>query len=393
MMTLNALTVLQPQLSTQSASVDYRAKKPLANDKQSSATQNTLQSAIVISPDKDAKPLSDLPRLKEAKEVSRSTYGLVLTELIYLLKKIDQDALKMSADGMVASKLSVDRKAASIRQEGVLNCASQVTGAVVQMGVSFYSFAGATKNLRKQNALDKEGVAPNKAKIDNLKNKKIEDVDKVGKDYQSKLDRLNAKHNEVNQQTLKAIEKNNNDIANLERNTRKIDDPDITKVDLKNHDLLELKRMDRKYLNREHKENLAFQRAARDSIQSAKNDDINRISNKYDNEMNELLSDTSPIDNQKAYNDAGNKAEQFRMMSHLSHPIGSIFSSSIAVAAMNERAAATLAELEASVDNKTTDNNRERSNSYKSTAIELLNSIKNILQDRTNAAGEIIRRC
>jgi len=393
MMTLNALTVLQPQLSTQSAGVDYRAKKPLANDKQSSATQNTLQSAIVISPDKDAKPLSDLPRLKEAKEVSRSTYGLVLTELIYLLKKIDQDALKMSADGMVASKLSVDRKAASIRQEGVLNCASQVTGAVVQMGVSFYSFAGATKNLRKQNALDKEGVAPNKAKIDNLKNKKIEDVDKVGKDYQSKLDRLNAKHNEVNQQTLKAIEKNNNDIANLERNTRKIDDPDITKVDLKNHDLLELKRMDRKYLNREHKENLAFQRAARDSIQSAKNDDINRISNKYDNEMNELLSDTSPIDNQKAYNDAGNKAEQFRMMSHLSHPIGSIFSSSIAVAAMNERAAATLAELEASVDNKTTDNNRERSNSYKSTAIELLNSIKNILQDRTNAAGEIIRRC
>ena len=159
---------------------------------------------------------------------------------------------------MVASKLSIDRKAASIRQEGVLNCASQVTGAVVQMGVSFYSFAGATKNLRKQNALDKEGVAPNKAKIDNLKNKKIEDVDKVGKDYQSKLDRLNAKHNEVNQQTLKAIEKNNNDIANLERNTRKIDDPDITKVDLKNHDLLELKRMDRKYLNREHKENLAF---------------------------------------------------------------------------------------------------------------------------------------
>lgn len=393
MMTLNALTVLQPQLSTQSAGVDYRAKKPLANDKQSSATQNTLQSAIVISPDKDAKPLSDLPKLKEAKEVSRSTYGLVLTELIYLLKKIDQDALKMSADGMVASKLSVDRKAASIRQEGVLNCASQVTGAVVQMGVSFYSFAGATKNLRKQNALDKEGVAPNKAKIDNLKNKKIEDVDKVGKDYQNKLDRLNAKHNEVNQQTLKAIEKNNNDIANLERNTRKIDDPDITKVDLKNHDLLELKRMDRKYLNREHKENLAFQRAARDSIQSAKNDDINRISNKYDNEMNELLSDTSPIDNQKAYNDAGNKAEQFRMMSHLSHPIGSIFSSSIAVAAMNERAAATLAELEASVDNKTTDNNRERSNSYKSTAIELLNSIKNILQDRTNAAGEIIRRC
>lgn len=392
-MTLNALTVLQPQLSTQSAGVDYKAKKPLANDKQSSATQNTLQSAIVISPDKDAKPLSDLPKLKEAKEVSRSTYGLVLTELIYLLKKIDQDALKMSADGMVASKLSVDRKAASIRQEGVLNCASQVTGAVVQMGVSFYSFAGATKNLRKQNALDKEGVAPNKAKIDNLKNKKIEDVDKVGKDYQSKLDRLNAKHNEVNQQTLKAIEKNNNDIANLEKNTRKIDDPDITKVDLKNHDLLELKRMDRKYLNGEHKENLAFQRAARDSIQSAKNDDINRISNKYDNEMNELLSDTSPIDNQKAYNDAGNKAEQFRMMSHLSHPIGSIFSSSIAVAAMNERAAATLAELEASVDNKTTDNNRERSNSYKSTAIELLNSIKNILQDRTNAAGEIIRRC
>lgn len=338
----------------------------------------------------------DYPVLSKRRGVKPADFGLTVTDLIFLLKKLDQIALKQSSDGMVAAKASVDRKAEAIKQEGILNCASQVTGTAVQLGVTLFGSYKSRKSLAKQNSIEKNSQNQKNKSLAELDNKLVDNKNKLSNDFDKQSVRYANKGAEVNNSTKSQINKLKNEISNLEdehhtllKANKNISSNESDYVQSKiNYKKSELAR-----LEGELSANTAMQRESLNTLSADKDKELAKLQSGYDRDKFKIENEPEPLNDTKAYQKAGDKIERYRSYGHLSHAIGSIFSSSIAVAAYTEKAKQANAELESSVDHKTTDNNRDRSNSYKSSASELINSINNILEKHASTIGDIARKC
>lgn|GEM_PF-2431006 len=338
----------------------------------------------------------DYPVLSKRRGVKPADFGLTVTDLIFLLKKLDQIALKQSSDGMVAAKASVDRKSQAIKQEGILNCASQVTGAAVQLGVTLFGSYKSRNSLAKQNSIEKNSQNQKNKSLAELDNKLVDNKNKILNAFDKQSTRYIDKGTEINNSTKSQINKLKNEISALEgehhvllKANKNISSNESDYVKLKiNYKKSELAR-----LEGELSDNMAMQRESVNALSSDKDKALAKLQSGYDKDKFKIDNEPEPVSNTKAYQKAGDKIERYRNYSHLSHAIGSIFSSSISVDAFSEKAKQANAELESSVDHKTTDNNRERSNSYKSSASELINSINNILEKHASTIGDIARKC
>jgi hypothetical protein len=267
-------------------------------------------------------PSSSSPVLNTRSRGTASDFSLSITDLIFLLKKLDQIALKQSADGMINAQSSVNSKATSIRQEGIYNCSAAVAGGITQIAVMGASYVLSAHSLRKQKGIDGAAEKIKQDGISQIGAKRDKNIADINEKYKPQLDEIHPK-----------IEERDGHIKN---------------------------------------ENANFE------LEKAK----------LENQRNALSND-----DKKRYMNASLNVEKYRTLGQLSHSMGNMISSSVSIGASEERAKSSLAEMSSSVENKVTDNNRERSNNYKNTASELINSMNRILENISNTIGEIARKC
>jgi hypothetical protein len=280
-------------------------------------------------------PSSSSPVLNTRSRGTASDFSLSITDLIFLLKKLDQIALKQSADGMINAQSSVNSKATSIRQEGIYNCSAAVAGGITQIAVMGASYVLSAHSLRKQKGIDGAAEKIKQDGISQIGAKRDKNIADINEKYKPQLDEIHPKiDNEYG--------------GALSRPIREERDGHI-----KN-------------------ENANFE------LEKAK----------LENQRNALSND-----DKKRYMNASLNVEKYRTLGQLSHSMGNMISSSVSIGASEERAKSSLAEMSSSVENKVTDYNRERSNNYKNTASELINSMNRILENISNTIGEIARKC
>jgi hypothetical protein len=236
---------------------------------------------------------------------------------------------------MINAQSSVNSKATSIRQEGIYNCSAAVAGGITQIAVMGASYVLSAHSLRKQKGIDGAAEKIKQDGISQIGAKRDKNIADINEKYKPQLDEIHPKiDNEYG--------------GALSRPIREERDGHI-----KN-------------------ENANFE------LEKAK----------LENQRNALSND-----DKKRYMNASLNVEKYRTLGQLSHSMGNMISSSVSIGASEERAKSSLAEMSSSVENKVTDNNRERSNNYKNTASELINSMNRILENISNTIGEIARKC
>lgn len=353
-------------------------------------SKQELHSAIILNIRSDEDLLTTPPQLRKGKLITRQDFGLVLTNLIYLLKKMEQDSIRFSSEGMVASKVSVDRRADAIRKEGNLNCAAQISGAALNIGVSVASLIGmrdkSSKDSSSKTNLDKN----NKPKLDEIDNVNKHKVDGINNRHVAEVNRLDKKYSNINKSDKEDITKLEQEISTLQRHNKKAQEAGFGDVD---NGAINAKQ---KQIDLA-KNNIANNNKAKENsikeLEAGRDKEINKVNAECEADKDKLISEKPAHTDEESYHKSRYRSEKYRLIGNLGSPAGQILTSAVTVFATEERAKGVLAEQESSVDNKTTDFNRDRASNYKSTATELINSIKTILQDRTNTAGEIIRRC
>ncbi len=389
---LNAPSFFDNNISTNKELIDLGRKDKKNLDAQDNSNKIISYSAF----NNRTIKANDTPILSKRTGVKPADFGLTITDLIFLLKKLDQIALKQSADGMVAARSSVNRKAAAIKQEGVLNCAAQVTGAAVQMGVTGYSAFKSGKGLNKQGATENKVQDLKKNELSKLEDSHLKNKSAKINEFDKRSENYLKKYNEVNSNPQSQIDKLKNEIPKLEGNRQSLLKENKNMESAESHRIksnIDAKKSELVRLEKELNNDIADQKDVMKKLNNKKDNELKELDLNHEKAKADIKKQPENLGDNKEHNNMSSSFENQRTYDHLSHAIGSIFSSSIYVAAYTEKAKQANAELESSVDHKTTDNNRERSNSYKNSASELINSINAILEKHTATIGEIARKC